>query len=696
MASSTLLYLFAAGLGLRLSALAWQRTSHRWDSWFPLFRKTARAGLWTLIAVSVVAAAVLMLNALESPGLGLALAAWGLGFIVPNLYQFFAGGKPEDRTERGALIATAAQLRRLVGRAAGADCIELGGVRIPRKAEPYHLLINGSTGSGKSVAIKSLLTTLRARGDTVILVDSGGEFCSLFYDPSKDVVFNPFDGRCAPWSPMAEIEGPWDAESLARSIVPDGVGDNKEWNSYAQTFLSSTISALQRQGRNALADLLWAAQAASPKELAALLRDTPAYAQLASERALGSIRTIVGNYLSAYNHLESHDDAAFSVRQFVAKAKGSFLFLTYRDDQLDTLKHMLGCILDVASRAVLSLPADDNRRVWLIIDEFASIGKVQSVEMFATKARKAGGCLVVGLQSISQLKDRYGEFQAHSILSCLSSSLTLRCADADTAERMSVHLGEAEVVRASGGVSKSITTGVETASWSEQNTVRRLVMASELQALPNLEGYLKLAGSYPVARVKLKLPKAQPSVAPAFVERAHKQVPAPASQPTSVAKPDEVGARTTNQVAVGAYAVQDVFGPKTNGFASAPAVAERAREPDAEARPQPSEGTTPPPLSSNRVTVVRLVAVKHQAAVEPQAPTLEAASPAVEGPAVRGRDNQEGAKPRLRASETQAQATQAQTGREASSSATNNVTPQGAGRGSSAAPGRRGRPGRAR
>lgn len=498
----------------------WRKFSPVWGTWFPALRKVGQVVIWSgLILTALFALGQLGSGqhaSLTLHGVALALGLLGPAAILPKLLQ--AAEKPVERTERGALLAPAKEVAAMVKKSKQPYDISFGGVPLPVPAEPYHALVIGSTGAGKSVAIRGLLDTLRDRGDTVLLVDSGGEFCSYYHRAETDHIINPFDSRCAPWSPTAELQGPWDAEALARSIVPDGVGDNKDWNNYAQTFVASCIQALAEQGRNDLKSLLWAVQLATIPELKELLAGKPAQAQLQTEKTFGSIRTIATNFFSAYNYLDGEGQRPFSVSRFVQAGKPGFLFLTYRDDQLDSVRNLISCVLDIAARSILSLSPDPNRRIWLIIDEFASIGKVQSVEAVATKARKLGGCLVLGLQSIAQLRSRYGNDGAQSILSCLSTWLVLRCADAESAEYMSKYLGDAQVIRASGSKSSS-EAGAGSHSWSEQKATERVVLASELQALPNLEGFLKLSGNFPVCDVKLAFPKKREQATLGFQQR---------------------------------------------------------------------------------------------------------------------------------------------------------------------------------
>jgi type IV conjugative transfer system coupling protein TraD len=530
--------------------MIWKRAALGWDGWFPSLKRAAQAVLWLALAIVLYYLIQVAQSELPNTMLGAAVI---LGFsVIPGAKLVLDRKMPAEKHERGAKIDSATHVAALVKKEKKKADIILGGVPIPVDTEPYHFMVAGSTGAGKSVAIRTMLDHIKDRGDTAIIVDSGGEFLTRYYNKDTDHILNPFDDRCVSWSPTAELEGPWDAESLARSIVPNGTADMKEWNGYAQTFLTAVLQKLFEQRRTSLRDLLWTVQAASIEELKPLLSGTPAAAQLQSDKTFGSIRTIASNYLSAYNYLA--DGASdFSVAKFIREAKDSFLYLTYRDDQLDSLRNLLSCVLDVAARTILSLPPDPNRRVWLVIDEFASIGKVQSIEAVATKARKCGGCLVIGVQSVSQLIDRYGENSAQSILACLSTWLVLRCTDPETAEYMSQYLGDAQVKKATEG--KSSSDSGDSRSWNEQSSNQRVVMASEVQQLPNLKGFLKLAGHYPVCDVKLAFPpQYDPATAP-FTLRDFDKKPMMQLQPTSVAAAE---AATTAATAEAAPAEQPV------------------------------------------------------------------------------------------------------------------------------------------
>lgn len=515
-----LLQLLLCGFVFRAALHVWFKSAHRWGAWFPVLRIAMQWGLG-LGLLAAGGGALYLLNDVwgQTDVLVQSVMALALGIGIPEVYYMVRGkaAGTNDETQRGSEVLSAKDVARKVKASKTKTDLSLGGVPLPVDAEPYHFLIAGSTGTGKSVALGGLLTRLRERGDTVILVDSGGDFLARHFRADTDFVFNPYDERCVGWSPVLEMQGAWDAQALARSIVPDGVGETREWNSYAQTFISSVLRRLWETKRLSMADFLYVVQVAPIAELKELLEGTPSASQLASEKMFGSIRSIASNYLVSYDYLP-HDKQGFSVTEMIQQQHAGTLFVTYRDDQLDSLRNIIACLLDVASRAVLSLTPDPSRRVWLIIDEFASIGRVQSVEAVATKARKAGGCLVLGIQSVSQLRDRYGDNGAQTILSCLSTWLVLRCSDADTAEYMSRYIGEAEVLRTQQG--NSVSDVGDTRTSSEQRLTKRVVLASEVQQFPNLTGMLKVAGGLPVCAIKLELPpKSKTSGAVAFQGR---------------------------------------------------------------------------------------------------------------------------------------------------------------------------------
>ena len=94
--------------------------------------------------------------------------------------------------------------------------------------ETKHFKMIGTTGTGKSTAIRELLEGALARGDRAVIADPDGGYLARFYDPSRgDVILNPFDPRAHTWNIYGELTASHDVEQLARSLIPDHEGPTR-------------------------------------------------------------------------------------------------------------------------------------------------------------------------------------------------------------------------------------------------------------------------------------------------------------------------------------------------------------------------------------------------------------------------------------------------------------------------------------
>ncbi|MGH9597460.1 MAG: type IV secretion system DNA-binding domain-containing protein, partial [Edaphobacter sp.] len=77
--------------------------------------------------------------------------------------------------------------------------------RVPRDREAMHFLIVGDSGTGKSAAIRQLLSQVWERGESAIVYDPAMEYLPQFYNEARgDVILNPMDARCPFWSPKVQ------------------------------------------------------------------------------------------------------------------------------------------------------------------------------------------------------------------------------------------------------------------------------------------------------------------------------------------------------------------------------------------------------------------------------------------------------------------------------------------------------------
>ena len=429
--------------------------------------------------------------------------------VAPVVYFF--GRRGGDVVERGARLGRPARGER--------GALRIADVSIPRAIETQHVLLTGSTGTGKSLALQGLVDTLRARaGDRAVVVDPGGALLARYWRPG-DTMLNPLDARSVAWSPLAEMQGAADADRLAKSLLPDTDGqDAQQWQLYAQTLAAAVLQRLREcRGRSTNADLVRLLTVARSDELAELVTGLPAQTlfDAGAVKMLGSVRAIIGAYLAPYRFLPPGAGAdAWSLRRWIEGGSG-WLWLPVRADLASTLRPLVAAWIGELVSAVLALAPDRDRRLWLLLDELAALGRVQSLSEALTQGRKFGLCACAGLQTVAQLRAAYGLPGAQTLLSCFSSQLILRAADPETADWGSRLLGDQQLSRRV--KSEGSGAGGSHSAESEQISIERVVLPSEIAGLSDRRGFLKLAGDGPIARVEIPIPPARAEVCPPFV-----------------------------------------------------------------------------------------------------------------------------------------------------------------------------------
>jgi Type IV secretion-system coupling protein DNA-binding domain len=389
--------------------------------------------------------------------------------------------------------------------------LTLAGLPISPTDETKHFKMIGTTGTGKSTAIRELLTQALDRGDRAVIADPDGGYLDLFYDTTRgDVILNPFEDRAARWDLFGEIVKPHDADQLARSLVPDYEGQDRHWRNYARTFLGAVFRQLHRLNQHSLATLYSTLVTTQPADLRELLDGTPAAPFLGKDNGkfFESVRSITIQHLAAIEHLaRQSNDEAISVRQWTREGRG-VLFLPYQANEIATLRQVISTWMRLAIFEAMSGKADDCR-LWFVVDELDALGVIDGLKDALARLRKFGGRCVLGFQSIGQVRGTYGDTEAQTIVENCGNTLILRCSASErggTAEFASRLIGKREVVRKQSSVSrprKILGFLHQTRVVTDQIVIEDAVMASEIEQLPDLTGLLKRASRPEWQRVRL-------------------------------------------------------------------------------------------------------------------------------------------------------------------------------------------------
>lgn len=407
----------------------------------------------------------------------------------------------------------------------------MAGVPIPHREEGRHTLLVGRTGCGKSTLLRSICYQIAARGDHAIVYDPDGSFVARFYQPERgDIILNPFDARSARWNLFDDVRSAADADRLASFIVPKPANavEGNIWHDQARAVVAAIIDGLRRQGRATIDHLDRALRSATVAELRALVVGTAAARAFEpnAEKATASVLFTMGEAAKIVSLLAEipEDASSFSFDRFHASlaatdASRPWIFISAPKRSFSAARPIIAAWLDCAASAILERSTDAPARAWFIIDELPSLPKVSSLLVLLPEGRKYGAAAIIAFQSISQLRETYGQHGASTIVGQTATQLIMQAGDPETAKWGQDLFGSAEVeVRRA---SETLDTGdlVDKGTLSTQRETKPLVLDSQIMSLGMGEGYMRLSG-FPVARVRVGVEnERRPEIEQSFIPR---------------------------------------------------------------------------------------------------------------------------------------------------------------------------------
>jgi len=463
----------------------------------PAFQRAWQAVLGRMIAGSMAGAALGLL-------LSLAWSAW---------MERRGETASADRALRGSAVVSERALAHLTAREPGRNALRLASIPIPPALETRHAAFIGSTGSGKTTALRQWLDGIERRGQCAIIYDTSGEFVAHYYDPARgDVILNPFDARGAFWNPFDEIQHPADADRIAAQLVTaNDEGRDDIWTSTSRVLVANIMRMLWREGRGDLPALVQALQSTTKAELKGWLAQTSSARTFEedADRATGSVLFMLSETVNLLQYLRAAPGPGgdFSFRAFfngldAVEGRKPWIFVPRKEDYFEATKPLLACWLECAAGAILGLDTSPTRRVWMFLDELPDIPRVDNLQRLLPQGRKFGAAAVLTFQAIGQMRERYGKDGAEALLGCCNTKLFLQLSDADSRRWASQAVGEVEVEMRGATESLAFELGKGRTSLASQRQIRAALIDSEFR-LARHEGFLQLPDGLPVARVRL-------------------------------------------------------------------------------------------------------------------------------------------------------------------------------------------------
>lgn len=364
-------------------------------------------------------------------------------------------------------------------------------VRIPKGKEAQHYEIMGDTGAGKTSLIKQMLVQVRQRGESAIVHDPACEYIKQFWQPG-DIVLNPFDARCPYWGPVEELADEAEADALSASLyqpVGDNINDKFFYETPAQIF-AAMIKDETRPTPQQLAT--WMCNAEVIEQLVAGTEIAHFIDRKAGPQRTGVLSSL-GLKAKSLRYLPTPEEAegrTWTAREWSKERKG-WIFLTSQPTHRAAIQPLHSLWIDLLVMRLLTEPTEEQRPVWFVIDELASLQKLPQLHTALTENRKSKNPVVIGFQGKAQLETIYGH-NAEVMMSQPATKLVLRTTEPKAAEWVSKMIGSVEIER----VRETKLDGSRHGkSFTLESKVEPLVLESEVSGLPDLHAIMKIGNT---------------------------------------------------------------------------------------------------------------------------------------------------------------------------------------------------------
>lgn len=319
------------------------------------------------------------------------------------------------------------------------------------------ILTLGGPGSGKTQGI--ILPAIADRmlsGHSLIVADPQGEITAhiLKYAAVTRhlVVVHDPTSTIGPRYNLAEgIDNVSDARAIADVLVPSANGDNKFWTDSAAALLAACLIRFPNLGEiyNAMNDLKSLAQKlASEKDDAALLANSFIASVGSDGKVASNVVATLATALTGWastdvrkNTASSDFDAEMAVEQptVVVLTCPGRMRAVYASYLGATLRKLMLDLDTIGERNKGPLPMP----VGVILDEFPTLGKLDSLVADVNLVRKRRISILIGAQTKGQFHLIYGQEGTQALFTGLATQVIYGGCDAETAEFYSKASGTA-------------------------------------------------------------------------------------------------------------------------------------------------------------------------------------------------------------------------------------------------------------
>uniref|UniRef100_UPI0023B172B0 type IV secretion system DNA-binding domain-containing protein n=1 Tax=Sedimenticola hydrogenitrophicus TaxID=2967975 RepID=UPI0023B172B0 len=333
------------------------------------------------------------------------------------------------------------------------------GIPLSMERETRHFLVLGAPGGGKSTIIRPLIDQARARGDKSIIFDNKSDVTkALDFDSEAGgtaILVAPWDKRGAAWDVARDVQNKADSREFAAALIAEG--KDPMWSNAARQVLVAMVRKCQVEnpGRWGFLDLASAAASGGPGLKKAVQQYNPEASAILEDVASKTTQSVLTNLISFMAPIFDLADAwgrcqpptKFSIRDWLQDDyKGPSTIILQGNQRFSQLQKGVSQALINAFSREMNSPAitdvrPDERRVWMFLDEFIQLSKLDNFSQFLEVGRSKGIRIVIGAQDLAQIKSLYGADTMETWASMVGSYIITRTQGVETPQWISDLIG---------------------------------------------------------------------------------------------------------------------------------------------------------------------------------------------------------------------------------------------------------------
>ncbi len=438
----------------------------------------------------------------------LILALWimaGFSIVIILLWSKFGKVSSSKAIIKGGNILSALDVAKILRKQFMASEFTIGKMPLVKNSETSHILITGTTGSGKTSCMNEIMPQIRSKNQPAIIVDYTGLMTKRYYDESRgDAIITNSEAGGYIWDFWEDIKDEDNLAIIAASLFENkGGGYDEMWNNASKQFFKDSVRYIAKNNIPKISDLYKLLSIESLEKVHNILKGSVSSSMLDpnNEKTAMSVRT---NTIAFIDWMENFRDGNRKIslsNWFTEKrlAKGSWLFLKSSPKQRTKLKAFYSMLLDLSINQIMELGEDYDRRLWMIIDELPALKKLPSLSIALSEFRKYGCSIMASMQSPHQLFEIYGQNNAYSMLDQFNTKFIFRTDEHNFANYLCKGFGDIEYKEAQENYSYGSHEVRDGVHISHIEKKKPILTPADLANLPNLEAYVKL----PVADVKV-------------------------------------------------------------------------------------------------------------------------------------------------------------------------------------------------